>query len=449
MATIIGKARTSSLVVCSLCAFLGSYAESSGGAQRAAPIRPHCTFELSIAQRDVVLEEKVPFKLRLTFDQSSYSLTNITAPTIAGVAIEQLPAAKKGQDVVHGVNCFVYEWDGVLYPQKTGTIVIEPFQVAGEQRSSGMRGVWSVFTSNSVAFLSNAVSLRVHALPGDGNVGKWVGDFHEAHLEAERTRLSAGDAIMVRYRIKGSGNLHLCKHPHLQLPEGCKWYAAQAKKEHDGHCFEYVVQLLEDGVFVLPSQMFRYFNPARNGYEELLTESIRLFVDPAHQVKAMQPPLDDVVSESQISESNSDDVSWTQRTSLVRTLELPDWLFLLIIIVSGLWGVGSLLSGPLGGLYQRCRGWYARRLLSRRARSSIIAAKKTGDISLVYQAFKELESLVDWENMQKRDENFYGTWRIFWQRMEAVKFDVQRTSTISDELLGEACQWVTYFETMR
>ncbi|MCW1930235.1 MAG: hypothetical protein KIH62_002860 [Candidatus Kerfeldbacteria bacterium] len=415
--------------------------------QQRIPTKPSCTFELTLSKREVFLEERVPFKLRLTFDQSAYTLTNIVAPTIDGIMLEPLSAAKKGHQMVDGVSCFVYEWDGILYPQKTGTLVIQGFQVSGEQRSSSMRGMWSVFTSNSIAFCSNSAMLRVHNVPGDTRMQGPVGNFYEVHLEAERTSMRAGEAVLLKYRIKGDGNLHLCKHPEIQLPEGCKWYPAEFKKDQQGSVFEYAVQVMQDGVIVIPSQLFRYFNPDRRAHEELLTGSIRLFVDPAPKSAALPdmnlsriPGVGDVADEEAKRAMQAP-------ASLIRKLALPDWMFVVSLSLLRCCAVVRLWYEPLGNLWQRLRSRYGRKNVVRHARYAITAAKKSEDISQLYQAFKELQSVVNWDNIQKNDQQAYEAWRFFWQRMEAVKFDTERSLPLGDELLREAHRWVAYVET--
>lgn len=414
--------------------------------QRRSNTRPHCTFELTMSKQEVFLEERVPFKIRLTFDQQAYAINNIITPNVAGILFEPLSSARKGQDIINGVSCFVYEWSGVLFPQKIGTVTIEAFQAAGEQRTSEVRGFFSMFTSNSVVFTSNACSLRVQPLPGRTKGGAPIGDFNEVHLDAERTNLSAGEAIVVRYHVKGLGNLNLCKHPHLQVPEGLKSYPAELKKEQGGYCFEYAVQAVQDGIFVIPSQMFKFFDPEKRLYRELPTESIRLYVDPSKKIITPLPePQENAVDASDELEPQAEVPTY----SVMRNVALPNYLFIMLVLLGLLWCAIRSCGDFFGGLWQRFVVWHERRKLLNRARATIVAAKKLEDIASFYDIFKELQSVVDWDNVQKTDVKKHGAWHVFWGRVEALRFTTDRVDEFPEDVICEARDWITYFEKMK
>ena len=438
MVIITGKFFVLGLLLCTtVCA------ETVHVSQRAST-KPYYAFELSLSKQDVFLEERVPFKIRLVFDQNAYSINNIMSPNMAHIQLDPLSPAKKGHQMIDGKNCFVYEWDGVLYPKKVGTIALEPFQVSGEQRTSATRGMWNMFTSNSVVFTSNGCVVRVQALPGQLQGGKPVGDFYEVHLDAERTKLCAGEAITVRYHVQGSGNFGLFKHPELHVPEGLKSYAAQAKKESGGYCFEYAVQAVQDGIFVIPSQLFNYFDPETGSYKTRSTESVRLYVDPAKIAPAPEPVVVNNVNEVAEPDDEEELYSVEPGSSLVRKLALPNALFFMLLIMGMIGCVFCRARGIFQPLYSAALQWYKRRKMVRNVHTTIIAAKKVGDVKLMYQAFQELQSVVDWNNI-KKDGARYGAWQLFWERLEIARFDTD-VDHISDELVVEARQWITYFE---
>jgi hypothetical protein len=300
------------------------------------------------------------------------------------------------------------------------------------------------------------------ALPTSGLVGA----FSSAVCELERNNCEAGQALMMKVHLKGSGNGALCKHPPLQLPDEMKWYPSESKKEADGHCFEYAVQAMHEGRILIPAQTFFYFNPQSKKYENVTTMSAWLYVSPSvHGVNSA--PLPEAVGHDQenservmqdeVLGQEAADEQLLPQVSVVRALALPDTVFGFLTLIGMLSLCVMFLYGPLVTFFTTLFLWWRQRTLVRRARFFTAQMKYASDVEPVYGVFKELQAVVDWNRIRIReakknqqvmnpDARHPGAWHHFWQRMECARFDTDRSGEIPQEFIQETLQWITYFE---
>lgn len=444
-----------------LCAFVLTCAHAAQAStlpisQRSADARPYISCDVIVDKHHVVVGERVEFKVRVVYDPRTYTVQTIVPPTPAAMALEFLSKSPKEQQQVNGVSCNVYELDGVLYPKKTGVLDLEPFLVKADQRTSTSRGLMGLVMNSSISLYSQKVSFQVQPLPATAlKASGIVGDYMCATVELERTNFSAGEAIMMRYSVKGLGNAALCEHPELRLPQDVKWYPAESKKEVDGHCFEYALQATGDGDMLLPEQSFVYFSPLHRKYMQLKTVPIWVHVSHSKHGKIPDQPVHEQVDQraaTHVQEQEivveADDES---HISLLRTVVIPDRLFGFLV---GL-GMLCLCVMRMHVWFFACitsvvRWWRYRALLSR-ARRSAKEMKKNRDVEPVYGAFKELQAMIDWNRMRILEKNKNvavrsDAWHAFWQRMEYARFDTDRSGEITQDFVQEALAWVTYFE---
>lgn len=426
--------------------------------QRQMDARPFISCELSVATDQPFVGERVPCVFRVVYDPRSYTLDNIFPSTSQDVTLEFFKKNQKEQQIVNGVACSVCELEGVLYPKKSGNVIIEPFKVAVTQRSSGLRGFMGFVMNSSTSLFSNQVVMKVQQLPQTSSpTFGLIGSFSSVYLELERNTVAAGEAIMLRYYLKGLGNTTHCKHPPLQLPDDLKWYAAESKQEEDGHCFEYAIQAIHEKDILIPAQSCVYFDTYYKKYKALTTSPVWIHVTPSKQIKVsdapVAQPLPEKENEYQDQEKVVEEVVPTT-VSLMRSFSIPDQIFGFLVVV-GMLGLCVRFSFAwlLVTMNAFLAWWRYRRLLAR-VRYEVKHVQEYSDVKKFYAAFKDLQEITDWSRVKDVSKNQTAkldkdTWHNFWQRLECARFDIDSGTRIPENFVQEAEQWITYFEMQR
>ncbi len=190
----------------------------------------------------------------------------------------------------------------VLIPQRTGDIPITPFKIECiiPQRSRRSRGFFDDFFSSpfqNVAkqVASKVTSVNVKSLPPgkpDGFSGA-VGDYS---LEAtiNKSDVSANDAITLKVKVTGKGNLKLIREPEINFPPDFDTYdpkiSSNIRSTEGGmtgeKTFEYLLIPRHAGQFRLPPVEFSYFDLSESRYKTLNSNEFHIAVARGDQENA-------------------------------------------------------------------------------------------------------------------------------------------------------------------
>ncbi len=165
----------------------------------------------------------------------------------------------------------------LLFPQRAGTIEIEPFKLTARVNRS-------LFSPGSeVKAESYVQNVEVLPLPAgapesfNGAVGEYT-----FTGQVGKTELQANDAIDLMLNIKGKGNLRLTKAPTIDFPSDFEVYDPEIKDRiavsttgmSGSRNYGYLVIPRYPGKYVLPAVEFTHFNPSSQKY---VTERIGPF----------------------------------------------------------------------------------------------------------------------------------------------------------------------------
>ncbi|HVN81388.1 MAG TPA: BatD family protein [Terriglobia bacterium] len=176
----------------------------------------------------------------------------------------------------------------ILFPTKSGTIEIPPSTFNLLVRTSGSP---FSFPNQDVAVRKTApLSIKVSPLPETGRPPAFGGAVGEFRLESsvDKSRAVTGDAINLRVRLSGAGNLRtITEFPLPDLP-GFKIYSSKSRDEvsvrndllQGSKAWEYVIVPLAPGVESIPELRFTYFSPAEHRYLEKQAPPIQVAVAP-------------------------------------------------------------------------------------------------------------------------------------------------------------------------
>jgi hypothetical protein len=210
------------------------------------------------------------------------------------VAIPQLNSLdreKVGNDIYYtGVLRKV-----ILYPQKNGDIVIEPFDVLVEVQKQSKRQSRSIFDDffgssyerARVNLQSKPLRLNIKSLPGNqpsdfsGAVGKF-----DIYASVNKTEAKTNDAITFKAKITGKGNIKLIEELKTNFPADFDAFEPVVKTSIDdgtygttgSKTFEFTIIPRHAGQFNISPFGFTYFDLASGTYKTLTTQAFQLII---------------------------------------------------------------------------------------------------------------------------------------------------------------------------
>ena len=185
----------------------------------------------------------------------------------------------------------------VLFPQRAGTLEVEQgsitvtAQVQSNRRRRGgffdMDDFFNTYNVNKVVKIPSA-KIEVMPLPTEGkpkNFNGAVGSFKmESSINTET--LKANEAVTIKLKINGSGNLKFAKIPEFTFPNDFEIYdpkvdtkiKATSSGVSGSKSVEYLAIPRYEGEFTIPAATFSYFDPQKKKYQTLSTQEYVLNV---------------------------------------------------------------------------------------------------------------------------------------------------------------------------
>ena len=179
----------------------------------------------------------------------------------------------------------------VLYPQKSGSLEIEPLaldvslEVPTERRDFfGGR----IYSKTNKVVSAGKRTIQVKPLPETGRPADFSGAVGDFNFEVTTTKdaLNASESLQAKVTVKGNGNLKLFQLPKLSLPSALEVYEPEFKENvrtnlggMQGSVTEqYTIVPSYQGKYPIPSISFSFFNPETERYEQINSEEITLNV---------------------------------------------------------------------------------------------------------------------------------------------------------------------------
>jgi hypothetical protein len=157
----------------------------------------------------------------------------------------------------------------IIYPQQFGNITIDPIDMTCVVNRSFFN------PGTKLRLTSNSPKLKVKRLPSPqpGNFSGFTGVFN-ADASVSSTNLAANEAITLKVKIKGVGNLSLIQAPKIDFPEDFEVYDPKLNKRYKTTAngtsgskeFEYLMIPRYEGEYSIDAFDFVYFNPSSNKY---------------------------------------------------------------------------------------------------------------------------------------------------------------------------------------
>jgi hypothetical protein len=168
----------------------------------------------------------------------------------------------------------------VLFPQQTGTLTIEGFDLVGYMRTS-------FFNGQNVTASADPVRIDVKPLP-EPIPASFLGAFGQLRITPKQTgqACKTNEAITYDLTYSGQGNIKFIQEPALNWPGEFEVFDAEVidrinvneNGESGSRTFRYVVIPRAPGEYSLPVPEGRWFNTKTRSYADLSGESLTLSV---------------------------------------------------------------------------------------------------------------------------------------------------------------------------
>jgi len=241
----------------------------------------------------------------------------------------------------------------LLFPQKIGTLTINPFQM---EVVKGRRSFFGVQAAGKQVLKSRPVKIKVKDFPQknpDNFIGA-VGQF-KISTQLSDTLVKTNDAINLVIRLKGKGNLKLIEAPKIKFPSDFEVFdpkeSTNVKNTEQGQlgsrAFKYLIIPRHAGQFNITSQSFSYFNPVKKRFVNLSTGDMHITVEKGEGAQNSAVINNQTVVKSKVEQLNSDilyikqnspefqqkDNYFIGTSSYFLSLIIPSFVLLILIIL--------------------------------------------------------------------------------------------------------------------
>lgn len=255
--------------------------------------------KVSLNKRSSYLGEHVVATLKVFTKVNLAGFGEIKFPSFEGFLSQEIPQAGQVSLSRTNVNGEIYNVGIIrkllLFPQHTGNITIEPFEmecIVRQRVSNGRKtGFFDDFFDSyknvKIPCKSKSVRINIKELPRtsissfDGAVGKF-----KMYASIDKDSLKVNEAISLKVKISGNGNLKLIKALEFDFPSDFEVYDPtrnQAIKNSvqgtkGSISFKYLIIPRHEGDFNIPSTSFTYFDVKQKKYKTLKTPSYTIKV---------------------------------------------------------------------------------------------------------------------------------------------------------------------------
>lgn len=260
---------------------------------------------------DQIFVRVIPSKTRV-HEQEGFLITYkiYTKVDIAGFENPKFPEFKgfMSQEIVPSEN---QQWDletvngsnyrsailkqTVLYPQQSGSLTIDKgtFNVVVRVRNTNSRvrsifdDFYETYSEVKKTLSSNSIKIQVDPMPS-GKPSDFCGVAGTLRMNSSITtsKVKANEAITIKLKISGNGNLKMIPTPEFVFPPDFEVYDPKVDNSFKNtlhgvsgdKTIEYLVIPRFAGTFKIPAVSISYFDLASKGYKTLRSESYTLEV---------------------------------------------------------------------------------------------------------------------------------------------------------------------------
>lgn len=268
----------------------------------------HLVAELSKSSPFVNEGITIVYKLYFSSEISVSNVNETDQPKYADFWSHMLPIQKLTikQGTYKGKPYNYVTWrKTVLYPQKTGKLVIEPLTLnVSVDVPTNRRDFFGtrVYQKTPKKITAGKKTINVRPLPLSGQPESFegaVGDF-DFNLTLNKTALKSSESLQATVKVSGRGNLSLFTLPKLTAPSSLEVYEPEHNESIKTNLLgmqgsisdTYTIVPQYQGKYPLPPVVFTYFDPVVEEYITLRSENttIDVYEGPQAQTPSSSNP---------------------------------------------------------------------------------------------------------------------------------------------------------------
>ncbi len=182
----------------------------------------------------------------------------------------------------------------LLFPQQTGEITIDPFEsiVLLQQRAGRNQSlfddIFGMYQTVRKRMVSKPLKIRIKDLPANApaSFNGAVGRFN-MEVSADKPELKTNEAVTLKVRISGSGNIRLIEAPKIQFPSGFETFDPKVNESisttSEGakgfKAIDYVAIPRTPGNYSIERVEFSYFDPVQEKYVTLKSKPLSFTIE--------------------------------------------------------------------------------------------------------------------------------------------------------------------------
>jgi len=249
---------------------------------------------ISLNKTSVYQGEPIIASIKVYSRMDISGFQNVKFPPFTGFWAQEIPNTQQvnlQQEVVNGKR---YQTgvlkQYVLFPQKSGPITIEPAELECiVLKNSGMTDFFGrQLRSEAVAKVaSERKTINIKTLPSNAPAGfkGAVGKF-EMTATFDKQNTKADEAINLKIKISGSGNLKIAEPEDIKLPPDFDKYDPKIEEKitnttsgSSGYkIYDYLIIPRHDGTYKIPPIKFSYFDLGTNSYKTITSKEFEIAV---------------------------------------------------------------------------------------------------------------------------------------------------------------------------
>lgn len=252
--------------------------------------------QVSVNKRRVYVNEPIilSYKIYTRVTVTQYGIGKL--PNTAGFWAEEFPLGnqpKTYEEILNGKKYIVAEIKRMaLFPTDAGTKTIGPMEIECSIRvQQQRRSIFDSFFDDpffgrtvNQSIASKSLTVEVLPLPGENkpkNFSGLVGQFNLS-ADVDKTSIKTNEAISLKVKIGGSGNIKMIPSPSVEVPPDFERYEPKLTENINrtengvsgSKTFEYVLIPRYPGIQKIKPVLFSYFDIASKKYRTLTTPEI-------------------------------------------------------------------------------------------------------------------------------------------------------------------------------
>ncbi len=276
----------------------GGTTQPQGGTQNADLDKDNLFVRVDLSKRNAYRGEQIIATVKLYINPNIpiYNFDEVNLPTYEGFYTQDIEIPQQINFTREVFDNKIYQVGilkkTILFPQQNGRLKIDPFSVSilVRQRVKA-RSFFDDFFDNyrtvKATATSEATTVNVKDLPTEpANFMGGVGNFNISS-EISSENVTTNDAVTLKVKISGNGNIRLVRTPELTLPSDFEVYDPRATDNvttsDNGatgtKTIEYLFQPRFEGDYTIPAIKFAYFNPSTGQYVTKSTKEYNLHVE--------------------------------------------------------------------------------------------------------------------------------------------------------------------------